>query len=50
MLAQKSLQNGLQIIQKSLARVAKKKFAGSEGELDGWTGQVMGNIKTATDP
>lgn len=37
------------MIQKSLARVAKKKFVGRESEVDGWTGEVMGNIKTVTD-
>ncbi|GHJ86555.1 hypothetical protein NliqN6_2957 [Naganishia liquefaciens] len=49
-ITEKSLQNGLQIIQKSLARVAKKKFADSEADVGGWTGQVMGNIETTTDP
>ncbi|KAI5449759.1 hypothetical protein NCC49_004049 [Naganishia albida] len=47
--ADKALANGLSIIQKSLARVGKKKFAGREGEVERWTGEVLGNIKTATD-
>lgn len=46
---QKALENGLSIIQKSLGRVAKKKFAGREGEIEGWTGEVLSNIGTATD-
>ncbi|KAJ9111024.1 hypothetical protein QFC22_006620 [Naganishia vaughanmartiniae] len=45
-----ALQNGLQIIQKSLGRVAKKKFEGREGEVDAWKGQVLANIKMVTDP
>jgi hypothetical protein len=49
-IAQKALQNGRQYIQKSLGRVAKKRFAGREGEIDEWTGEVLGNIKMVTDP
>lgn len=49
-IAQKALQNGRQYIQKSLRRVAKKKFAGREGEIDGWTGEVLEDIKMVTDP
>lgn len=41
--------NGLQIIQKSLSRVAKKKFAGKQEEMEGYTREVMGNITTMTD-
>ncbi|GHJ89583.1 hypothetical protein NliqN6_5985 [Naganishia liquefaciens] len=46
---EKACQNGLQIIQKSLGRVAKKKFAGKQDEMEGYTRQVMGNITTMTD-
>lgn len=47
--ADAAYRNGLQIIQKSLGRVAKKKFAGKEGEMEGYTREVMGNITTMTD-
>lgn len=49
-----TFRNGLQIIQKSLTRVAKKKFSAGAGgatgeEMEKYTRGVMENIKTTTD-
>ncbi|WWC91740.1 uncharacterized protein L201_006687 [Kwoniella dendrophila CBS 6074] len=42
----KALENGLNIIQKSLARVAKKK---SPDDIEGFTSKILKNIETTTD-
>jgi 3-hydroxyacyl-CoA dehydrogenase len=39
--------NGLNIITKSLSRVAKK---ASPNDIDGFTKNIMANITTTTDP
>lgn len=41
-----TLRNGINIISKSLARVAKKK---SPGDIEGFTNNVLKNISTTTD-
>lgn len=36
-------------MQKSLTRVAKKKFDGREADMERFTRETMGNVKTTTD-